>query len=292
MRWSMYSSSAEAPVPSGDVAGVVPVGDEDVVVGEHRLHRRAQQRREVARERRDEQDARLHGVGVLAEAQQRPERGRAHRLLAHRDLAALDGHGVDAERGAPVREPPAGDDLRGRERAAHHPAVGPAGREVGQQARRAAPTSRAAAPSGPTGLGRRCRASCDAERLFDEFVSRYRSSLAASDSHHHQPQLRLVVAARLAPVPLRRARRRGARALPRRGRDARRAAAALPLVPRAPPRARRRHGVGHARDRRVPPRAAARRRAAAGRSGAARALPLDRAARCTRGSPTCARRCR
>ena len=50
---------AERPVGRLHVAGVVPVGDIDVVIGQQRMHGRAQQRGEMAGQRRHHQHARL-----------------------------------------------------------------------------------------------------------------------------------------------------------------------------------------------------------------------------------------
>src|SRR3712207_8325229 len=46
----------EGPVRGGDVAGVVPVDGVDVVVGQQRLDRRPDERREVAGHRADDGD--------------------------------------------------------------------------------------------------------------------------------------------------------------------------------------------------------------------------------------------
>ena len=70
----------ERAVLEADVAGVVPVGDVDVVVGQQRADGVGEQGREVPGQRGDEQHARLRrrAVGqVLGEAQQRAERGPA-----------------------------------------------------------------------------------------------------------------------------------------------------------------------------------------------------------------------
>ena len=48
---------AEAAVLERHIARVVPVGDVDVVVGQHRAHGAAQQRREMARQRRHQEHA-------------------------------------------------------------------------------------------------------------------------------------------------------------------------------------------------------------------------------------------
>ncbi len=94
----------EAEPPGGErhVARVVPVGDEDVVVGEHRLNGVAQQGREVPRHGREQEHARLHRLDVLPEVQQRPERRAMEDLLAHRDVLAADPGRGDVEGGALV----------------------------------------------------------------------------------------------------------------------------------------------------------------------------------------------
>ncbi len=93
----------EVAVGEADVARVVPVGDPDVLLGEERLHRAAQQGGEVAGERRDEQHLgcgrQATTVGLLGEVQQRAERLHVGGFLAHRDVAASDAHGVDDPNG-------------------------------------------------------------------------------------------------------------------------------------------------------------------------------------------------
>ena len=59
----------------------------------------------MARQGRDEQHARLLGVAVLGEAQQRAERRAEDGLLAHRDLPPADRDRVDAERRASIVRP-------------------------------------------------------------------------------------------------------------------------------------------------------------------------------------------
>ena len=119
IRWSTYSSKPKRPCSSGDVAHVVPVGDVDVVLGQHGPHGAAQQRREMAGQRRDQQHARLRGVDVLLEMQQRAERRDMRGLLAHRDLAVADRDLVDAERRPLVGEAGARDQFIGRGQIAH-----------------------------------------------------------------------------------------------------------------------------------------------------------------------------
>jgi len=80
----------EAPARQRHVAGIVPIRQVDVVIGKQRAQRAAQQRREMARHRRDHQDARLRRHDILPEMKQRAEgRGVRHRL-DDRDLAVLD----------------------------------------------------------------------------------------------------------------------------------------------------------------------------------------------------------
>jgi hypothetical protein len=93
--------------------------------------------------------------------------------------------------------------------------------------------------------------------------------------HHCQQELRLVVAARLAAMQNGKPRFRGKACRHRRPFDARGIAAAVAVLPGAVPEPRRPQGVGHAGDRRISARDQARGRPVAGRSGAARALPLD-----------------
>ena len=110
----------ERAVAERHVAHVVPVGDVDVVLGEHGAHGGAQQRREMAGQRRDQQHARLRHVDVLLEMQERTERRDMGRNLAHLDLAVADHDAVDAERGPRVREAGAGDQFVGRGEIANH----------------------------------------------------------------------------------------------------------------------------------------------------------------------------
>ncbi len=85
----MADIAVEAEAAGGErhVARVVPVGDVDIVFGQHGAHGRAQQRGEMARQRRDQQDARLRLVDVLLEMQQRAERRHVGRFLPYRHLA-------------------------------------------------------------------------------------------------------------------------------------------------------------------------------------------------------------
>ena len=95
---------AELALREADVARVVPVGDVDVVVGQQRSHRVAQQRGEVPGERRHDQHAGLARGDILLEIQHRAEGQRERRDLADRDLAVADHDGMDAVGGALVRQ--------------------------------------------------------------------------------------------------------------------------------------------------------------------------------------------
>ena len=68
----------EAPGLGRDVAGVLPVGDVQIVIRQHRPHGLAQQRREMAGHRRHQHHPGLLDGDVLAEMQQGAER-RVHR---------------------------------------------------------------------------------------------------------------------------------------------------------------------------------------------------------------------
>ena len=74
---------AEAPFAQRHVARVLPVGDVDIVLGQHHLHGVAQQSGEMARHRRHQQNARVRARMVLAEVEQRSERRVVGRLLGH-----------------------------------------------------------------------------------------------------------------------------------------------------------------------------------------------------------------
>ncbi|EWS62758.1 hypothetical protein Y695_04010 [Hydrogenophaga sp. T4] len=109
-----------------DIARVVPVGDVDVVVLQQGARGFAQQRGEVARERRGEQDSGLFrqaGV-VLAKAQQGAEGQGEHGLFNHRDLGFAHRHRMDVVRRARMREPQARQHIAGGGHLAHHRALG------------------------------------------------------------------------------------------------------------------------------------------------------------------------
>ncbi len=60
---------AETPRDQRNVAGVVPIGDVDIVIGQHRPSRFTQQCGEVSRHWRDDQDTRAGFGHVLPEMQ-------------------------------------------------------------------------------------------------------------------------------------------------------------------------------------------------------------------------------
>ena len=106
------------------VARIVPIGDVDIVVGQHGAHGRPQQCREVAGERRHHEDARLRRRDVLLEVQERAERRHMRRFLAHFDLAIADGDAVDGEWRTCVGQAGARDQLIDRGEIAHCRVVG------------------------------------------------------------------------------------------------------------------------------------------------------------------------
>ena len=89
---------AKLPVRQAHVACVVPVGDVDIVFGQQRLHRATEQGREVARQRRYQENPRLRDLEVLPEAQQCPEWGDVGSLFAHPHVPVTDFDATDVER--------------------------------------------------------------------------------------------------------------------------------------------------------------------------------------------------
>ena len=275
----------------------------------------------MARQRRDQQHARLLGVDVLLEMQQRAERRDMRGLLAHLDLAVADGDVGDAERRAVVGQARARDQLIGGGQIAHdavagHPDAGVAeraGRHARERSDRAhhvgmgligrVQHSKSPAVSQPPGTAEPLPRS--AKRLVHlllhcEIISsgRVRRTAPAGEKHgqghagDRQQELRLVVAPRLAALQNGGARIRRGHGIERRSIDPRGTAAAVAVVPGALPDPRRRQDLGHARDRRISQRAQP-----GGRSvpegRAARAPVAARSpARCIPASATCARRCR
>jgi len=104
---------AEPAVIDRHVAGIVPVGQIDVVIGQQGLHGAAQQRREMAGHRRHQQHPRLAAGPRLAEMQQGRERRRRGRFFFDRDMASVDAHRGDVESGPAVTESAPGHDLPG-----------------------------------------------------------------------------------------------------------------------------------------------------------------------------------
>ena len=132
----------EAALRQWNVPRVLPVGDVDVVLRQHHLHRAAQQRREMARHRRHQQHPRLHHRAFLAEMQQRAERRVVGCFLDDADMPVAHRHRGDPELRAQMRQPGIGKQRQ-------------AGRQVPQRRRRARPEVRtvrpAARPSWRTG---------------------------------------------------------------------------------------------------------------------------------------------
>ena len=129
----------EATGGKRNVACVVPVGDEDIVLRQHSAHCRAQQRREVPRKRRHQEHARLCGRHVLAEVQQRREQRARYSLFTDLDLAAIYGDRLDAKGRPHVGQPGARDKLIDRREIAQRRIIG--------KDRRAARVRRPAGPA-------------------------------------------------------------------------------------------------------------------------------------------------
>jgi len=109
-----------------DVARVVPVRDVDVVVLQQGARGFAQQRREVAGQRRHQQDRRLPGERVvfLAEMQQAAERQSHHGVFRDRDRLLAPVHAVDAEGRPGMRQSHAREHFHGRRRPAQQRTFG------------------------------------------------------------------------------------------------------------------------------------------------------------------------
>ncbi len=105
-----------------DELGVAPVGDEDVVARQHPLDRAAQQRRIMARHRRDDQQLRPVLHALAAEMLELAERLAEHDLLVDGDAPALDA-GRSRARTRACRAAP----RRGRRRRAPRRRSGPSG---------------------------------------------------------------------------------------------------------------------------------------------------------------------
>jgi len=95
---------AEAALHQRDIAGVGPVGDIDVVVGQQGAHRAAQERGEVAGHWRDHQHARLFRRAFFCKMQQRAERRGKRDVLDHAHAFSVHFHRVDGERAPAMRK--------------------------------------------------------------------------------------------------------------------------------------------------------------------------------------------
>src|SRR4029079_14554476 len=80
------------------VACIVPIGNEDVVLRQHRTHGCAQQRCEMPGQRSDQQDTRLSGYRLFLEMQQCTERRCVDRLPGNRYLLTIDRDDIDSVR--------------------------------------------------------------------------------------------------------------------------------------------------------------------------------------------------
>jgi hypothetical protein len=96
----MVNERAKIEAAPGDrhIANVMPVGDVDVVAGQHCFDCRAQQCREMTRHGSDQENPRLARAGCLLEVKQRGEGRGIDRLFRHRNklIAGLDG--IDPKR--------------------------------------------------------------------------------------------------------------------------------------------------------------------------------------------------
>ena len=97
----------------------MPIGNANVVIGEQRLDRLAQEGREVPRKRGHHQHARLSLLDVFLEMQERPERRGGERFLGHRDIAVADAHRGYAIGRARMRQSRARNELAGRSELPH-----------------------------------------------------------------------------------------------------------------------------------------------------------------------------
>jgi len=107
---------AERAFGERDVATVVPVRDEHIVVGQHCANGVAQERREVTGHRGEQHHPRLVDVRRLGEMEQRAEGRTGDRFLVDRDPAAGHLYGLDRERPARVAQRRERRDLGGRQR--------------------------------------------------------------------------------------------------------------------------------------------------------------------------------
>ena len=85
-------------------------------------------------QRRDNHHARLLGLDILLEMQERAERRHMRRLFPHLDVAVAHGDMVDAERRPAVSEPCAGDQFVGRREVADGAVAGHSNAEMAERA--------------------------------------------------------------------------------------------------------------------------------------------------------------
>jgi hypothetical protein len=118
-----------------DVAGVVPVGDIHVVIGEKRTHGGPEQCREVPSQGGHQEHGRLRFGDLFDEVQEGRERGGEHDLLLHGRLLPAHDDRVDAERRTLVRETGTPDHLVAGRYLARQTVVGPTPGQVAQSPR-------------------------------------------------------------------------------------------------------------------------------------------------------------
>src|SRR5450759_112136 len=92
----------EWPLVKWNIAGILPVGDVNLMVTQHGAYRIAQQRRKMPRQRRDNQHLRLIHYSRFHKAQQAAKRLVRCHLLIYRHFAFSDDHGIDTELRLPV----------------------------------------------------------------------------------------------------------------------------------------------------------------------------------------------
>ena len=115
----------EAAVRQRHQLRIAPVGDVDVAAREQALDRPAQQRRIVARHRRDDQQARTLVDAFAGEMLELPERLAENDLLVDAHVLAADPDAVDAEFRLAARRGGMGEDLEARGDHRPHRAVTP-----------------------------------------------------------------------------------------------------------------------------------------------------------------------
>ena len=117
----------ERPFRQRHAARVAPVGDVDVRAPDHPLDGTAQQGREMAGHRRDDQELGATLYPLAAEPLELPERQPQHDLFGDRDFAPVDGRPLESERGLAARRGGMREHLQ---RGPHHRAAAEIGKRV------------------------------------------------------------------------------------------------------------------------------------------------------------------